>query len=57
MLVILVVLKNIQLRLRGQRENVFFRSSGVAGIGYFWANYLLQVKFMTKTGDPLVSYS
>ena len=35
----------------------FFRSSGVAGIGYFWANYLLQVKFMTKTGYPLVSYS
>lgn len=57
MLVILVVLKNIQLRLREQGENVFFRSSAVAGIGYFWANYLLQVKFMTKTGDPLVSYS
>ena len=57
MLVILVLLKNIQLRLREQGENVFFRSSGVAGIGYFWANYLLQVKFMTKTGDPVVSYS
>ena len=45
MLVILVVLKNIQLGLRGKGPNVFFRSSGVGGIGYFWANI---------TGDELL---
>ena len=45
MLVILVVLKNIQFGLRGQGANDFFRSSGVVGIGYFWANI---------TGDELL---
>ena len=45
MLVILVVFKSIQLGLRGQGANGFFRSSGVAGIGYFWANI---------TGDELL---
>ena len=50
-------IKKHTIEVKGAGGKCFFRSSGVAGIGYFWANYLLQVKFMTKTGDPLVSYS